>query len=783
MRKVQINSVFGFVITSLLILLSCNLKDQESDSSFKGHYHYGKAKYYQENFDLDSAWFYSSLAVEELKKYPKITPLHFEVYDQFIKFCINKRKNQLGLSYAQQLCDFEEYDFIPNNKYKSKAYAILGNYLFRIQDFEGSEYYTNLAIKYASLGSSQKLIQDAYLSQFFNYILWEESDETFVNKKMHILDSTYLELIKTNGDLSNYNRAKGYHLFNNSNYKLCIQHYQKAIEYELSEPYCNIPILYSLYFQLSEAYEKIGQFDLALETYNNVKRTPYSFISDLRRAKIYHSKYVETRDIYDWNRSVDYLLKSDSSHYRQMNVILEEDLLDFFNYRDQLNKLGMSLAFEWYSRDQSLDALKMFFSFSEKNKSALMQHEVLLTRSNFIKDEKIRAEVVQLKKNIKKSNVSETGFSSSFNSDIRRLEDIFSRLKGDSEKLLKVEIPKLEDLQNWCSRNDAQIISQNIIDNKIYMISITECDLGLNLVNINSLLEKKIKKLVRYSRGLNEPIFEEFQASSNFVYTRLFQDVLVSSEKIVFSPDGIFNVLNIETLVIDTFAASNKFSDLNYLIHNYDIYVSTNIRRVLNKKENYKKDKIAVFSFSNLETLESQQKLNELPGAFRTAKKIKNMYPYSVLYLGKDATKSNFFEAFKNPEISTIHLALHGASSGNKREDVKLFFRNIEGGIDTLYGFELMGINTKIDRIVLAACESTKGVFKFGEGSYTLSRYFQQAGVSEIISNYTSVQDEASSYLFKNYYKENDLRMAKLKLIKSEQFCHPKIWGASQSFN
>ncbi|NNF36050.1 MAG: CHAT domain-containing protein [Saprospiraceae bacterium] len=644
--------------------------------------------------------------------------------------------------------------------------------LFRIGENKEAEIQNKLAYQFAVQSNNQKLTQEALLSQYFNYIMW--NDEL----KLDSIDIYYRNLIEQYGDFANYNRARGFLHYNRQEYDLCIPAYINAIEVEMTLENPSKPVLYSLYYQLSEAYEQIGDFVNAFEIYNKADDERFSYISDLRRGEIYLTKFLKSRDEKDWTSSYNLLLRSDSLQYEQMKVVLEDDILYFFNYRNQINQLGMSLAHEWYVRDSSYESLEMFYSFSEKNKSALMQQEELLTRTSFIEDKQLRKEAISLNKKIKEANAHGNDFGAGYNSQIQRLENIYYNLENKSGELLIIDLPRLNELQKWSKDYKSQILSLNVIGNKIILMMVSPNGYKLEEIQFNDDVRIALDTILRYHSGESTLTISDYQKYVYIIYDSIFREVIDSFEKIVYSPDGIFNFLNIETLVSDTIESPRDFSELKYLIHDHEIRYSSNIRGVMKlQSEKRENGKIAVFAFTSSETLGSDLQLNELPGTIGSAKAIKKLHPDSEIYTGKRATKANFFKTLKDPEISTIHMAVHGAASGNTREDVKLFFRTPRGEIDTLYGYELMGLNTNANRVVLASCESAKGVYEVGEGAYTLTRYFKAMGVDEVVSQLWAAEDAAAAYIFKSYYKLKQLRKSKLKSYTINRFSDPRYWG------
>ncbi len=153
--------------------------------------------------------------------------------------------------------------------------------------------------------------------------------------------------------------------------------------------------------------------------------------------------------------------------------------------------------------------------------------------------------------------------------------------------------------------------------------------------------------------------------------------------------------------------------------------------------------KAVFFAFSDPATIKSKKRTRmiELPGTYREVVKLKNQYPDSRLYSGNNATKNNFLKEYQNPDNHYIHLALHGVAVSDTKDDIKLYFRTKPGGLDSLYGYELLNLNSSCKKIVLSACHSGAGKYIKGEGLFSLPRYFMINGANDVSFNFWEVED------------------------------------------
>ncbi|MBK8052345.1 MAG: CHAT domain-containing protein [Saprospiraceae bacterium] len=159
--------------------------------------------------------------------------------------------------------------------------------------------------------------------------------------------------------------------------------------------------------------------------------------------------------------------------------------------------------------------------------------------------------------------------------------------------------------------------------------------------------------------------------------------------------------------------------------------------------EEIKNGKTALFAFSDPNTIRSKYRtrLIELPGTYKETTALKSKYPDTDIYAGTTATKANFLQAYLDTSVQYIHLALHGIANSAEKDDVKLYFRTSEGGLDSLYGYELLRYKSRCKKIVLSACQSGLGSYVKGEGLFSLPRYFMINGATDVVFNYWDVED------------------------------------------
>ena len=311
----------------------------------------------------------------------------------------------------------------------------------------------------------------------------------------------------------------------------------------------------------------------------------------------------------------------------------------------------------------------------------------------------------------------------------------------------------------------------------------------------------------------------------NESYQRFWKNIdseLSNVKRIYFSPDGVYNLINIETL--------NDGS--RFLIENKEIVLLGNPGDLIKNKNNLPSAKnigeIVLFGspdFGDSSTVSSQRKLTSvptnskmnlfnlspLPGTYEEIIEIKRLLEennYKVVDFTEKLASEKNIKKISNPSI--LHIATHGYFSNHQEtsngsfpspdydpllnsglifshsdsvnDSGKMSNSNIDGN---LTAYEVMNLdlgNTGL--VVLSACETGKGFIETGEGVYGLQRAFLLAGASTLIMSLWKVDDFATKELmiefYKNYIESQDpvRSLVKAKLTIKKLYPQPYFWGA-----
>ncbi|MGA2298342.1 MAG: CHAT domain-containing protein, partial [FCB group bacterium] len=303
---------------------------------------------------------------------------------------------------------------------------------------------------------------------------------------------------------------------------------------------------------------------------------------------------------------------------------------------------------------------------------------------------------------------------------------------------------------------------------------------------------------------------------------------LYGIKKVYFSPDGVYNQLNLNTIYNP---ATQK-----YVIDEIDIHLVGSTRDLVNNTQNltsplvksaelfgdpkfnldstehlqltrnYTRTDMANIDRGVLDSLTKRGGISPLPGTRKEVENIGELLKQQnwdvKSHLGDEALEEAL-KSVKNPGI--LHIATHGVfmkDIENTNEsgrafgmDTKRYIENpllksmllfagaektinnqgknfsdirLDDGLLTAYEAQNLNLD-KTDLVVLSACETGLGEIKNGEGVYGLQRAFIQAGAKSLIMSLWNVSDEATQELMTTFYKEWLSGKSKREAFKNAQ--------------
>lgn len=370
---------------------------------------------------------------------------------------------------------------------------------------------------------------------------------------------------------------------------------------------------------------------------------------------------------------------------------------------------------------------------------------------------------------------------------------------------------KAEALQRQLSDNTAfleYIFGEDIDPVLLAVVTNKAChfySLPVNGKQLNILAAKYVDALWR-SEG------DDFSHSG--VGERLYQMLLAPAaadlghvERLVISPDSALQRLPFEALVEED-GGVNKF-----LLEKYEIFYAPSATvlsrlgaKMSNDADSQRADLIAfaIPSYTNPSQPKADSDTNiglamrsglesggvNLDPIPYSEEEVKNAAYYASrraqLHVGPSVTEQ---EVKKAPlkDYRIVHFALHAVADDNPANCSLIFNFNESEPDDGLLSIkEIMGLRFNADMVVLSACETGRGLEMRGEGVQSLAQAALLSGARSVVASQWEVNDKATAEFMGRFYKRlaegeskaGALRKAKLDLLHSNSFSHPRYWAA-----
>ena len=241
------------------------------------------------------------------------------------------------------------------------------------------------------------------------------------------------------------------------------------------------------------------------------------------------------------------------------------------------------------------------------------------------------------------------------------------------------------------------------------------------------------------------------------------------SKKLSIIPDGIL----INYPLSEIFGSNRK------------VFRYSNFREFIDSKAvTVKSSKTQMVSFTDEITLNNDFKKDypELPIGYEECKRISSL-------LGLGSKSQSFGLEFNRDNLDLkycdlLHISSHAYSNMTNRFENYILLRS-ETGIDKLYGFELYEMNDLPKVVILSACETGIGLFKYGAGVQTLSRAFLDNGTQTVVKTLWKVNEKATAEFMVDMYTNwatginlyDALEKTKDKFKYHDEYCHPYYWA------
>lgn len=666
---------------------------------------------------------------------------------------------------------------------------------------------------YASFNEAEKMLARATTSMY-NYdniirlylndlveicFLQNKNEEawTYINK-LSIASTgiaTFGSKLGKNMELSRLFELKARYYLLENNYRKAQEYLDEAIKYypvKVASSDIKLKLLKTqalLYWYQGKTMESNETFIKLIESYRAHINNNFISMSEYEKEQFYNT------------------LKSD---------------LDLFNaYTIETNLNNSQLYDEIYNT--TLNTKALLLNETNKIKNAILgSHDAALI-SNFNKWENLKAELSSAffdKEGTNRIDSLESAIESLENTINQQTQlfankapvqwaQISQHLKADE---VAIEVVRISTIDHHQKNNYGR--HSGLSDSIVYLVLIirnnSTTPQHLVIANGNELEGR----LISFYRNAIESRIED-----QLTYEKFWRPIkmeLSGISKIYFSPDGVYNQINLNTLYN---SSSNKYLidevELVYLTNSadllktnkppsltspgilfgrpdYDFLQSVTPSTVADSKP-YGKRTILT---DNLVELKNKD-FEDLPGTETEISTIEKALVSRKIevraYKGTDA-REEIVKSVSNPSI--LHIATHGFFVDDAASQINPMIRSglvlagvknrgDESGDDgILTAYEATNLNLEQTSLVaLSACETGLGEIRNGEGVYGLQRAIIVAGAHNLLMSLWKVDDAATASLMSDFYEnwnfdDNQTVFRKAQMELRKKYPEPYYWGA-----
>jgi len=308
-------------------------------------------------------------------------------------------------------------------------------------------------------------------------------------------------------------------------------------------------------------------------------------------------------------------------------------------------------------------------------------------------------------------------------------------------------------------------------------------------------LDERVRHYLWLISKRSEDNAEEASREARLLYDQLIgpiEDAIDKNKRLCIVPDKILNYL--------PFAGLISSSSGKYFIeeHNFILSPSSSIFITCSDAARQKNRQMSerILSVGNPLFDKEAFNLGDLPSAAREAERIAKYYDPRSLLVGPMATEERVRSEMERADV--IHLALHAVVNESSPHRSKLILakesgqnKSVDGTDGTLLAIEIYKLNLSRARfVVLSACQTGIEKYYAGEGMIGISRPFIAKRVPLVIASLWPVDSDSAAELMINFHKhrktEKDvsiseaLRRAQLDMLTSdtERYRLPFHWAA-----
>ena len=430
------------------------------------------------------------------------------------------------------------------------------------------------------------------------------------------------------------------------------------------------------------------------------------------------------------------------------------------------------------------DQKQTAFYFLEKSRAVLLNEQLndqrWLNNDQILEQKALKDLIEKQTKKLKRSGQSSSEYlklQGDLVSNQEKLKHLTQRLRENNplyyQSYLDTAMIKITDVRDKVLAGTGSFVELFVGDSAVYSMIITKENIYFNQRDKH----RYAKLLEQLKNGIAIPSNSVTDIDNSIqkcreLYAFLFQGINLPAGKLIVSPDA--QIFPFEILI------TNQAGSPKYFIEDYAVSYTYSARYLLNSYSNNSGSRGNFLGFAPIRFTKANASLAELRGSDQSLEKLTAYFHNADEYTGDKATKSNFLNRFSDYAI--IQLYTHASAGGESKEPV-IYFSD-----STLYLSELIPESKPLTQlIILSACETGKGQFYEGEGTFSFNRAFAAVGIPAAVTTLWSVESESTyqitelfyKYLSKGHQTDIALQKAKLEFLRtaSKEKSLPYFWA------
>ena len=455
------------------------------------------------------------------------------------------------------------------------------------------------------------------------------------------------------------------------------------------------------------------------------------------------------------------------------------------------------MAYELYHKTKENLYIDDAFFFMEKSKSIFLLEAIRNAEANkygeipeaiINKGQQFRANISYLEQEIFKTTLVNNSLIDSLSSLKNTYYNYLAKIEKEYSKYYDLkynsDVVLLQTVQQHLQKNQA-VLSYLATENMLYLIVIEANGKTLFKLPFDKELKKTIERLYRKSSILNiedTSIFNDSYA----VYQGILEPALQKTEAtdLMILADDILQYVPFDALVTTNITPT-------YLLKTHSISYgssATLLQEQTNRKRSGERNLLVFAPQFHGETVAYNQQRTDMSPLLYNQQEAQRISQYfnGKVFNGDQASIQNFKNEVSNYGI--LHFATHASANDEYPDYSYLAFSNDSTASNLLYVKDLYNYTINADLVTLSACQTGIGKLQKGEGMLSLARAFNYAGASAIVTTLWKINDQSTSEIMTNFYKnlseglnkKEALRQAKLTYLMTNDdplLNHPYYWS------